>query len=72
MKEGGVAIPCCTGDSPDPYCALELGEDLASHLLLPGWSGDELNAILLKGSLLPGSGIYVGVKVVLVGFSWAC
>ncbi|CAK0797355.1 unnamed protein product [Prorocentrum cordatum] len=72
MKEDGVTMRFGTGDLPDFYYTLELGEDLAPYFVLPGVSGDELDAVLPEASLLPGTGSYVGVKVALMGFSWAC
>ncbi|CAK0874453.1 unnamed protein product [Prorocentrum cordatum] len=72
MKEDGVTMRFGTGDLPDFYYTLELGEELAPYFVLPGVSGDALDALLPEGSSLPGSGAYVGVKVALMGFSWAC
>ncbi|CAK0856436.1 unnamed protein product [Prorocentrum cordatum] len=72
MKEDGVTMCFGTGDLPDFYYTLELGEELAPYFVLPGVSGDALDALLPEGSSLPGSGPYVGVKVALMGFSWAC
>ncbi|CAK0828932.1 unnamed protein product [Prorocentrum cordatum] len=72
MKEDGVTMRFGTGDLPDFYYTLELGEELAPYFALPGVSGDALDALLPEGSSLPGSGPYVGVQVALMGFSWAC
>ncbi|CAK0805132.1 unnamed protein product, partial [Prorocentrum cordatum] len=72
MKEDGVTMCFGTGDLPDFYYTLELGEELSPYFVLPGVSGDALDSLLPEGSSLPGSGPYVGVKVALVGFSWAC
>ncbi|CAK0897485.1 unnamed protein product, partial [Prorocentrum cordatum] len=72
MKEDGVTMCFGTGDLPDFYFTLELREELAPYFVLPGVSGDAVDALLPEGSSLPGSGPYVGVKVALMGFSWAC
>ncbi|CAK0805123.1 unnamed protein product [Prorocentrum cordatum] len=72
MKEDGVTMCFGTGDLPDFYYTLELGEELSPYFVLPGVSGDALDSLLPEGSSLPGSGPYVGVKVALMGFSWAC
>ncbi|CAK0885370.1 unnamed protein product [Prorocentrum cordatum] len=72
MKEGRVTMRSCTGDLPDFYYALKLGEEIAPYFVLQGVSGDELDAVLPDGSRSPGSGAYAGEKVALMGFSWAC
>ncbi|CAK0860440.1 unnamed protein product [Prorocentrum cordatum] len=72
MKEDGVSMRFGAGDLPDFYYTLELGEELAPYFVLASVSGDALDALLPEGSSLPGSGSYVGVKVALMGFSWAC
>eukprot|EP00959_Pyramimonas_sp_CCMP1952_P269224 5628746-Pyramimonas_sp.AAC.1 len=60
MKEDGVTMCFGTGDLPDFYYTLELGEELSPYFVLPGVSGDALDSLLPEGSSLPGSGPYVG------------
>ena len=72
MKGPGAEMMFGTGDLPDFYYALDLGVEMAPYFALPSVTASEMAASLPEGVELPGRGEYVGVRVALAGFSWAC
>ncbi|CAK0891907.1 unnamed protein product [Prorocentrum cordatum] len=72
MTEEGARMVFGTGDLPDFYYTLDLGEAIAPYFVLPGVRASELLDALPSDARLSGSGEHVGVRVALMGFSWAC
>ncbi|CAK0869509.1 unnamed protein product, partial [Prorocentrum cordatum] len=72
MTEEGARMVFGTGDLPDFYYTLDLGEAIAPYFVLPGVRASELLDVLPSDACLSGSGEHVGVRVALMGFSWAC
>ncbi|CAK0855196.1 unnamed protein product, partial [Prorocentrum cordatum] len=72
MKYPAAEMKFGTGDLPDFYYMLDLGEDLAPYFVLPTVKASELVASLPDDVVLTGQGEYLGIRVALMGFSWAC
>ncbi|CAK0885631.1 unnamed protein product [Prorocentrum cordatum] len=72
MMEEGARMVFGTGDLPDFYYTLDLGEAIAPYFVLPGVRASELLDVLPSDACLSGLGEHVGVRVALMGFSWAC